>query len=109
MAYEVCLECSCRLLLGTQALVMMPSFFVSFISRPKNAQAPSWCFFVVKRHAYLLHNLFNEDRQQVCQHLAVPVECWTGINLYQVHLQNITRQTVNAGRHNAPRTMHNAW
>lgn len=42
------------------------------------------------RQTDLLHNLLNEDRQQVCQHLAMPVQRWTGVDLYQVHLQDVT-------------------
>ena len=42
-----------------------------------------------QKHADLLHYLLNEDRQQVCQHLAMPVQRWTGVHLYQVHLQDV--------------------
>lgn len=43
---------------------------------------------------HLLHNLLNEHRQEVCQHLPMPVQRWTGVHLYQVDLQQSEKHDV---------------
>lgn len=49
---------------------------------------------MVRMSSHLLNHLLNEHRQQVCQHLTVPVQCWASVDLYQVHLQTMTAHTV---------------